>query len=365
MRNVSAILGMVFILLAPYSVFAGSDVLFVVPRVATFWQVYVDFAKAAGKDLGLEIEVIWGNDDRYFMKQAVESRLESDSPPEVIMFNNFQGMGSKFIKMTQKYEVKALLVNSQLSDEHREELGVPRDLYPNWIGDIVPADRDTARKASKLLIDEAFRKHAYVSIIGLSGPLKNGSSMQREAGLYDVLASNPYATLNQLVNIPKMSRLDSKRRFTGLIKRYSKSNVVWSSNSQIHNGAFEAALEMGIKPGQQLVFGVLDIDDHILKKITTGEIVCATGGHYTEGAWAAVLLYDYLNGRDFAEESTRFTSPMAVVTQSNAELFSNKFHINNLGSDSIDKIDFSIYSKVKNPSLDKYNFSMDDLLDKF
>ncbi len=91
--------------------------------------------------------------------------------------------------------------------------------------------------------------------------------------------------------------------------------------------------------------------------LTEPKMAATMGGHIYEGAWVAVLLYDYFNGVDFKSESLRFKSKMSGITKKNVATFQSR-----LSQKNWNKINFSRFSKVKNPDLKKYDFSLSALL---
>jgi PAS domain S-box-containing protein len=78
----------------------------------------------------------------------------------------------------------------------------------------------------------------------------------------------------------------------------------------------------------------------------------SVGGHFMDGAWAAVLLYDYLNGIDFANERLQFESQMAGITRANLKKFSAFL--------SLDKqsLNFRLFSKALNQQLKLYSLDL-------
>ncbi|MBO6509516.1 MAG: hypothetical protein JJ979_13765 [Roseibium sp.] len=75
------------------------------------------------------------------------------------------------------------------------------------------------------------------------------------------------------------------------------------------------------------------------------------GGHYFAGAWAVVLLRDYVDGSDFADASPDVHFDMSAVDESNVDEFLSK-----LGGDGWGSIDFSGFSKSRG-GVAKYDFS--------
>jgi hypothetical protein len=70
------------------------------------------------------------------------------------------------------------------------------------------------------------------------------------------------------------------------------------------------------------------------------------------------VIYDYHHGRDFADEGLELRRPMfAEFTPQLADRYIERF-----GS-GFDGVDFSRYSKVRNPKLKRYNFGFAQLLE--
>jgi NAD(P)-dependent dehydrogenase (short-subunit alcohol dehydrogenase family) len=83
-----------------------------------------------------------------------------------------------------------------------------------------------------------------------------------------------------------------------------------------------------------------------------------SGGHFITGAWALVMIYDYHHGRDFVDEGLELQQSMfAEFTPQLADRYIERFQ------EGFNDIDFSPYSKVKNPKLKRYNFGFVQLLD--
>ena len=96
--------------------------------------------------------------------------------------------------------------------------------------------------------------------------------------------------------------------------------------------------------------------EYAVKKVLDGEMVVTYGGHFLLGAWAMVVLRDYHDGRDFAEEDVRLQIPMGAIDLAVARRFPG------IGNTDWRKVDFTRFSKTRNPQLKRYEFTQDALL---
>jgi hypothetical protein len=69
-----------------------------------------------------------------------------------------------------------------------------------------------------------------------------------------------------------------------------------------------------------------------------------------------VILRDYHDGRDFAEEDVRLQFPMGAINLQIARRFSE------IGKVDWRQVDFTRFSKTRDPAVTRYNFTPDAVL---
>src|SRR4029077_10318542 len=118
---------------------------------------------------------------------------------------------------------------------------------------------------------------------------------------------------------------------------------------------------LGIARGQAGVdawFSGINTSTEALEAIKSGRLTSLAGGHFITGAWALLMIYDYHHGCDFADEGLELRRSMfAEFTPQLADRYLERF------SGGFEGVDFSRYSKVKNPKLKRYNFGFSQLLE--
>ena len=123
-------------------------------------------------------------------------------------------------------------------------------------------------------------------------------------------------------------------------------------------GAMNAAISQGKTPGDDVFFGGCGWYTPALDMIREGTLTTSVGGHFMDGGWAMVLLHDYHHGKDFISDPIE--TKMYSIDKRNVEKYSKTFV-----KQQWSKIDFKKFSKVHNPHLERYDFSLEAVLQQF
>ena len=142
------------------------------------------------------------------------------------------------------------------------------------------------------------------------------------------------------------------------VQKGPRIDAVWAANDPMALGAITALREAGYKPGVDVVVGGLNWSQGAVERVLKGEMVVTHGGHFLGGAWAMVVLRDYHDGRDFAEEDVRLQFPMGAIDLPVARRFPE------IGKVDWRKVDFTRFSKTRNPAITRYNFTPDAVLSR-
>lgn len=123
-------------------------------------------------------------------------------------------------------------------------------------------------------------------------------------------------------------------------------------------GAMEGAKALGRIPGEDIFFVGVNWKKEALQKIVDNTMLASGGGHFMIGGWSLVLLYDYHNGRDFEEEGVQLKMKIfEVLDKNNVSPYLTRY-----GAENWAGVNFTLYSKVLNPDLTKYEFSPERFL---
>lgn len=320
------------------------------PRSEVFWNRVILFAAAACEDLNMKLLTYNGNDNHIQMVKTLKSVILHEKP-DVVVFNNFKNIAPKFIKITNEAKIYSFLINSDLNDQNKFDFGLPGQKFKYWIGKMLPGEEKAGIEIAKLLLTKADE------IVAVNGVHNTGAAIMRGNALRKVTENNS-ALMRAMFYTNEWSK-ESALKYPGIIKkRYPNVNGIWAANFSLALGVLEGAVKAKYKPGKNLYITGYDIPEELLNHIKSGEILGTTGGHFIEGAWAMVVIHDFLQG---IKINKILETPMAIVTKENASLYLEKVNNKKLTAENVSKVDFKIFSKKFNNN-QSYNFNLDQVL---
>jgi ABC-type sugar transport system substrate-binding protein len=344
----------------------GIDVVFLNPADESdpFWKMTTDFLLASAEDLNIEVEIIYSSRNHILIVEQAQEVVHRSRKPDYLLIGNEKGSAQSIIELAQQAGVKVFLFNNGFIEPiDMKKFGKPRLHYPVWIGQLIPNNYSAGYQIATHLIQEAKARgttdaEGKLKLAALAGAFYTHSSRERVRGLQD--AVKEYSDDVELVQVipgdwsEKTAELKSKLMFS----RYKDIGAVWGANDVTVFGAITSAKMLGKKPGQDILFGGCGWYPPAIERVKQGTIVTTVGGHFMDGAWALVLLHDYHHGKDFIDEEVK--SEMYSIDSSNVAKYLDIF-----GEQKWNKIDFSRFSKVLNQNLQKYNFSLETVLQQF
>ena len=328
--------------------------------VSLFGASYVTAAQAAARQLNIDLKVFSAFRPDEMLAEARKLTSGPDRP-DYLLISIHRGMQAQLLQLAETARIPVFVVNAGLLPEDRARYAGPRDHFKYWLGEMLPDEEQAGYDLAKILIARAraagrFDPHGRVLVAGLGGREVDYAAVMRNQGLNRAVAEDPQASLLQIV--PALWYRDrAKDRTALLVQRYPGVDAIWAANDAMAIGATEALAASGRKPGREVFLGGMNWDEEGLQAVRDGRLVASLGGHFIEPAWALVLLYDYEHGRDFASERIEWRSPMRMLTQGNVDRYANR-----LTAVDWDRLDFKRFSKVFNPDLKTYHFSLEDLL---
>ena len=330
-----------------------------------FWNTVTSYMKAAGEDLGIDIRVHYtksDSTDKGLMENylALKKDIEDKKAPDYLLMIYVRGGSSdKIMKMANEAKIKTVIFNTDIPKEDREKIGHPRGKFPNWIGHMYPDDEKAGFDLANSLIKaarELKKEKEKVEVVGISGDYLSSAAHLRNIGLRSAVKENG-EQLRRII-FADWSKDEATKKTEIMIKRYPNTRVFWSASDFMSLGIIDAIKKSGKTPGKDIVTGGVDWMSDALEEIRAGRMAASIGGHFMEAGSIMVMLYDYHNGKDFAKsEGVSIQSRMDIIDKNNVGDY-----LKNFKDRDWKKIDFKKLSKVLNPKLKKYDFSLNTIL---
>ena len=322
---------------------------FFIPRREPFWDANVRYARAAASNLGVGFKLVVFQDDPAELLENLE--MECRQGIDGVIFPAFSNSGEDALRIAEKYRTPAFIINAGL----KEADFPPRTKYRYWVGVMTPDDLEVGAKLINQLLEQARRSGVdRFHILGIEGRPDQEASILRRRGLEIQLKYAEGVESFTMV----AGDWDPAKAAAAFRKQFAEDpalNIVWCANDNMALAVADAAGEVGASG--KLFIGGVDWDPRIMKAISEKRVRASVGGHYFEGAWAVLMMHDYLKGRDFAAEGLEFTTSMPTITHYNLGAFKRFLSLDP------DDIDFRLYSKAYNPVRLEYKFDLEELAD--
>ena len=324
-----------------------------------FYRKFVHFGSLAANDLGIEFEVLASNSDLDTMRNQVRTLTTKSDRPDYVALVNTCNLGAELVPELSNAGLPCFLVCEGFFLAERMLLGKPRGKHQSWVGSLLPDDEQAGYLLAETLIEAAREQNALgedgrIHVIGLSGAY-SAAAILRMNGLRRAVNGHEDVTLDEAA--PAMWMRETAARHTKeLLGRNSNARVIWAASDMMALGAEDEVVSAGKEPGREILLGGIDWSPFALEKVETGSFTASVGGHFLDCARAIVMLYDHYHGKDLELESQ---SGFEVLTNESCSRY--RVFFDQLGGNSLN---FSEFSRVQNPELVEYDFSVEAIRDR-
>ncbi|WP_372994322.1 ABC transporter substrate-binding protein [Marinobacter sp.] len=282
------------------------SVVFLSPDDSRFWQLVAGFMAAVAEDLEVDLEVQYDREShRFSYLRMAKDVLSREEKPDYLLSMCKEHVTESMLRLADRAGVKAFTFNTDVPDDARASIGMPRTVLPGWLGHLSPDNIAAGRALVTLLGKQAeqlgLASEPSIPMVALSGTQDSSAAKDRNRGLL-AAAVQQRSELLQLVSA-NWSRTLAREKTEILLKRYPNTVSIWSASDGMALGAIEAARNAGRVPGEDLLVGGIDWQPEALEKIRKGDLLVSLGRHFMGGGLALLLLHDYHHGRDFGDMS--------------------------------------------------------------
>ncbi|MEE4242860.1 MAG: ABC transporter substrate-binding protein [Desulfopila sp.] len=220
-----------------------------------FWQMTIDFMRAAAEDLDIELEVITSDWDHFLTVEQAEKVVGREHPPEYLITGNEKSNAGKIIQIADQAKVHTFLFSNGFVDpKDNARFRQPRVKYTYWIGSLIPDNFSAGYQTGKALIHRALQRglideDGKVPMVAIGGTHLTHASDERVRGLRAAIAEFEDKVVLLQVFPGDWTALRAEEIGRGIFRRYKTVTVVWCVNDTTAFGAMDAAVSEGRKPG--------------------------------------------------------------------------------------------------------------------
>lgn len=327
----------------------------------TYWPQVDRVLQSVAGDLNIDLVTYEFDIADRFAKAIDGVKILRASPkPDGAILSVAFGQTRPLLEAAEELGIP-VFIQGPLFPEELPEIGHrPREKFKNWIGYFLQDEQVKGYILAAKLLQAAHKANAYapdglIHVIGVGGDHTWFGSRLRQNGLLKAVSEDHRAVVDQVVPTRWSSR-EAARVTETLLKRYPEASVVWAASDQLAIGAAEALEVSGRILGRTGFVGGLDLSATGLAYVQKNKMIATVASLLVSYGEILVYLYDYLKGLDFSEEIGReIRLTPYVATPANADQ-----HLALMSS--FETIDFSRLSRVFNPELSRYDFSLQRLL---
>jgi ABC-type sugar transport system substrate-binding protein len=301
--------------------------------VNPFWVNYVNFMKQTGKALNITVQVSDTQEKQEKQVADLESLIAAKVDGLVLVPVTAE-VGPSLLKRVQEAKIPTVIADRYPGSDPDPAKN------PYYISFIGPDDEQAGYDIAMALINAGAKK--LVAISGLHG---SSVAEGRSKGLHKALAEQPDVKL-----LAEEWGSETRERAQPIMEDFLSRfpgpgfDGAWHLNDDSAMGSMQALKNAGVL-GKVKLAG-MDLIPDAIQQIKAGNYLFSTGGHWLQGGFGLIMLFDKLNGIDPAERVVRLK--LMGVTQQTVDQFLDQF-INNPPS-----LDVKSMSRFYNPSAKSY-----------
>lgn len=349
-----------FILIAFHSSVQAINVTFINPSVpgTPFWDRVTAVAKAASTDLGINLTVVYGKDNRIFNLEAIQTVASLTTKPDYLIFMPYDGNSEVSFATLENAKIPFVTIERTLLPDEQAFVGLPQNKYKYWLGEVFHDNIVAGKRLADSLIASArenIPEDQPLTIVGISGSF-SGESNQRTSGLEASIKQHKNVTLKQVV--PAIwSRERSRNIIHQLSSRFGKIDIAWTASDGMALGVLDSIMSGHSSINPKMKIGGIDWTVEAIEKVKTNELSATVGGHVFQTAWAITKIYDHHKKVNVFEKGADIkTHDLKVINKHNIDdyyILANKLDWN--------VVDFKSFSLFENKQAD-YNFDLNIIM---
>jgi ABC-type sugar transport system substrate-binding protein len=308
----------------------------VVPTLAAqFWNTYVSFIRKGADQLGINLVVLNADNNPDQMTKSLEDLVAR--PVDGIIFTPYWNTGARGLTLARDANIPVILTDSYPPFPPRSKR------FPNYLAFIGPSDEDAGRQMAEALFAAMTPDANGKKVIGVvNGTAGTSVAIDRRKGLADALKNHPEVQIAGEVD-GNFVRDTSQTVFESLYQGHPEIKGVWAANGGTATGVLTALKNAGKVPGKDVLVVAMDLNPENVEAVQKGDLLFDIGGHWLQGGYALVMLYDAIKGKPIPANDDVIKLKLLPLTKDKVAQFQADF------PGGVQPYDFKQHSRVYNP----------------
>ena len=106
----------------------NTTVTFIVPDQSgpAFWQIVTDLTRKVGKDLSIDLEIIYSDSNRFASLKVIQNIISRQQKPDYLIFRPFYGNAVEIFSLLESNKIPFVTLEQAFIGKEAEQLGVPK-----------------------------------------------------------------------------------------------------------------------------------------------------------------------------------------------------------------------------------------------
>lgn len=215
-----------------------------------------------------------------------------------------------------------------------------------------PSDEDAGRQMAEALFAAMPADAKGKKVIGVvNGTAGTSVAIGRRKGLEDALKAHPEVVVAGEVD-GNFVRDTSQTVFESLYQGHPDIKGVWAANGGTATGVMTALKNAGKKPGKDVIVVAMDLNPDNVEAVKNGDLLFDIGGHWLQGGFALVMLYDELKGHPVPKDQDNVKLKLLPLTKDRVSQFEADF------PGGVPPYDFKAHSRTYTPNAAPASFEL-------
>jgi ABC-type sugar transport system substrate-binding protein len=317
----------------------------VVPTLAAqFWNNYVDFMKKGAAELGVDLVVLNADNKPDQMVKSLEDLV--GRPADGIIFTPYWATATRGLTLAKDANIPVILTDTYPDYQPQTSR------FPNYLAFVGPSDEDAGKQMAETLFAAMKPDANGKKVIGVvNGTAGTSVAIDRRKGLEDALKVHPEIVVAGEVD-GNFVRDTSQTVFESLYQGHPDIKGVWAANGGTATGVMTALKGAGKHPGKDVYVVAMDLNPENVEAVKSGDLLFDIGGHWLQGGFALVMLYDDIKGKPVPKDQDNVKLKLLPLTQDKVSQFEADF------PGGVPPYDFKAHSRVYTPDAPAATFEL-------